>query len=57
MSMKQGMKYFIDAGLVTDTHEDRARFLRFTPGLDKTKIGEYLGGRYVTQIWQKQVDV
>lgn len=44
-SAKEGIKYLQEAQLIPDpaTPADIARFLRFTPGLDKAQIGEYLG--------------
>ena len=44
-SSKEGIKYLQEAGLIPDpaTPKDIANFLRFTPGLDKQQIGEYLG--------------
>src|SRR5690348_16727302 len=37
------MKLLISEGFVENNHEAVAKFLRNTEGLDKTKIGEYLG--------------
>ena len=44
-SAKEGIKYLQEAQLISDpaTPADIARFLRFTPGLSKSQIGEYLG--------------
>lgn len=44
-SAKEGIKYLQEAGLIPDpaTPKDIANFLRYTPGLDKQQIGEYLG--------------
>lgn len=40
---RQGIKYFQEHGMCGPSDADVARFLRTTPGLDKTKIGEFLG--------------
>ena len=37
----------IEEGFVEDSTEAVARFLKTTEGLDKAKIGEYLGEKYV----------
>lgn len=44
-SVKEGIKYLQEAGIIPDpaTPKDIAHFLRYTPGLDKQQIGEYLG--------------
>ena len=44
-SAKEGIKYLQEARLIPDpaAPADIARFLRFTPGLNKEQIGEYLG--------------
>lgn len=44
-SAREGIKYLQEAQLISDpaTPADIARFLRFTPGLSKSQIGEYLG--------------
>ena len=44
-SAKEGIKYLQEAKLIPDPASpgDIAHFLRFTPGLDKEQIGEYLG--------------
>eukprot|EP01122_Echinamoeba_exundans_P013318 TRINITY_DN5797_c0_g2_i1.p1 TRINITY_DN5797_c0_g2~~TRINITY_DN5797_c0_g2_i1.p1 ORF type:complete len:1689 (+),score=265.24 TRINITY_DN5797_c0_g2_i1:643-5067(+) len=44
-SWKKGMAFFIKNGLCQNTHEDIAKFLRYSPGLDKPMIGEYLAER------------
>jgi hypothetical protein len=41
------MKFFIENGMVEKDPVELARFLRHTPGLDKAKIGEYLGESFV----------
>jgi len=40
------MKFLIDEGYVENDPESVAKFLRHTEGLDKTKVGEYLGEGY-----------
>ena len=44
-SAKEGIKYLQEAELIPDpaSPADIAHFLRYTPGLDKNQIGEYLG--------------
>ena len=44
-SAKEGIKYLQEARLIPDpaAPADIAHFLRFTPGLNKEQIGEYLG--------------
>lgn len=45
VSAKEGIKYLQEAQLIPDpaTPADIAHFLRYTPGLDKGQIGEFLG--------------
>jgi cytohesin len=40
---KKGVEFMIEQSLVNDTPEDIAHWLYRTEGLDKTKIGDYLG--------------
>jgi hypothetical protein len=40
------VKFFIQAGLCGNSAAEVAVFFRQTPGLDRTKIGEYFGERY-----------
>merc|ERR1712054_156112 len=42
---KKGMKFLIDAGHVKNTTKDVARFLLTADGLDKARVGEYIGER------------
>jgi brefeldin A-inhibited guanine nucleotide-exchange protein len=42
---KKGVKFFIQAGLCGSTPAEVAAFFRQTPGLDRTKMGEYFGER------------
>lgn len=42
---KKGLEYLQSIGRLGKTHEEVAEFLRVTPGLDKTVIGDYLGER------------
>lgn len=42
---KKGLEYLQNIGRLGKTHEEIAEFLRNTPGLDKTIIGDYLGER------------
>lgn len=42
---KKGMAFFISAGLCGSSADEIARFLRFSNGLDKAMIGEYLADR------------
>jgi brefeldin A-inhibited guanine nucleotide-exchange protein len=44
LSHKKGLQYFINGGLVENTPESIANFLRTTPGLDLTHVGEVIGG-------------
>jgi brefeldin A-inhibited guanine nucleotide-exchange protein len=50
LSCKKGMEFFHEHGMVERNPEDIAKFLRNTPGLDKAKIGEYLGEPYVASV-------
>lgn len=47
---KKGVRYFIQTGCMTEDPKDIALFLKNTPGIDKSKLGEYLGERYVQSI-------
>jgi len=42
-SAADGVRYFQDLRLVGPTDKDVARFLRFTPELDKNSVGKFLG--------------
>ncbi|KAG9400237.1 Cytohesin-1 [Aphanomyces cochlioides] len=44
MNPKRGIAFGIDQGVIDDDQAAVADFLRQTKGLDKDKIGEYLGG-------------
>jgi brefeldin A-inhibited guanine nucleotide-exchange protein len=44
LSHKKGLQYFLNAGLCENTPESIANFLRTTPGLDLTHVGELIGG-------------
>lgn len=46
-SFKKGIRYFWEHGMCEKTYTSTARFLRRTPGLDKTMVGEFIGERYV----------
>jgi len=41
---KNGVKYLIEHNLIEDTEEAIVEFLNTAEGLNKTKVGEYLGG-------------
>ena len=42
----QGLEYLTKNGLINETPEDIAKFLYKNDGLNKIKIGEYLGEKY-----------
>ncbi|XP_074599146.1 cytohesin steppke [Brevipalpus obovatus] len=43
MDPKRGLEYLVENGLLKNTSEDVAAFLKKSDGLSKTAIGEYLG--------------
>ena len=40
---KKGVSYLIDAGILEEDPESICKFLREEPGINKQKVGEYLG--------------
>lgn len=53
---RAGIQYFQETGMCGQSDADIAKFLRETPGLDKTKIGEYLGEPKNIQVLYAYVD-
>lgn len=45
-SFKKGLRYFWKNGICEKTPFATARFMRYTPGLDRVMIGEAIGERY-----------
>lgn len=41
------MQYFLQIGVIKQHPEEVAMFFKNTAGLDKAKIGEYIGEKYV----------
>mmetsp|Transcript_12012 Transcript_12012/g.17868 ORF Transcript_12012/g.17868 Transcript_12012/m.17868 type:complete len:1459 (+) Transcript_12012:70-4446(+) len=49
-SFKKGLALFTQYGVIDDKPETIANFLRNEPGLNKTKIGECIGDRHMTEV-------
>ncbi len=43
--MLKAIKYLIEEGVLKNTADSVVKFLKETPALDKTKVGDYLGER------------
>lgn len=50
ISAKKGVQYFISIGVIKHNAEEIAHFFKNTTGLDKTKIGEFIGEKYAFYI-------